>query len=391
MRAVTVAVVVALVVAACGTETETGVGSEEGAWLLETGSVEGEPIPVLADHPITMLLREGEIIGTAACNTYSGQYRASGGDFSLVDGVAVTEMACFPPEAMESQQTYLNALLTVDQIEVAAGKLTLSGSDATTRLVFAVDPDGPPPEPDTSLDPDTPVSSGPFLPSMEGSWELVSGTVDGTPIPIVEGHPITLDVSGDGFGGIAACNHYGAVIDPPPAPGEPYEIFSTAMACLDEGVMESEMAYLAAVERVAGAAEDGDELVLLGEGTELRFRATEPPPVASMTGTVWVLEGLIEGDAVSSVMGEPATLELFTDGSVLGSTGCRTLAGRYEISGADVVFTELTMSGECSDELAFQDNHVTSVLGDGFDARIDGANLTLTSRGHLGLLYRADS
>jgi heat shock protein HslJ len=88
-------------------------------------------------------------------------------------------------------------------------------------------------------------------------------------------------------------------------------------------------------------------------------------------------------------MGERATLELYTDGSMLGSTGCRSLHGRYEVVGAEVSMVEMAADGECLAALQGQDAQVVSVLGDGFRAAIDGDRLTLTSAGSLGLVYRA--
>lgn len=43
----------------------------------------------------------------------------------------------------------------------------------------------------------------------DGSWQLMSGTVDGRPVPIVDSHPITLNIDGYVIGGTAACNGYG--------------------------------------------------------------------------------------------------------------------------------------------------------------------------------------
>lgn len=42
------------------------------------------------------------------------------------------------------------------------------------------------------------------------AWELESGTIDDRPIPIVDGHPITLAFAEGEAGGTAACNGYGA-------------------------------------------------------------------------------------------------------------------------------------------------------------------------------------
>jgi heat shock protein HslJ len=154
--------------------------------------------------------------------------------------------------------------------------------------------------------------------------------------------------------------------------------------------MTSEQMYLEAFNRVQAFSMGEDTLTLTGEGVELVFVALAPVPTADLTGTVWVLDSLVQGDSVSSVMGERATLELFTDGSMLGSTGCRTLNGRYTVTGAEVVLNELSAEGECTAELEVQDNLVVTVLGDGFRAAIEGDTLTLSSVGNEGLIYKAD-
>jgi heat shock protein HslJ len=154
--------------------------------------------------------------------------------------------------------------------------------------------------------------------------------------------------------------------------------------------MAAETAYLEALTRATSATASDDSLTLTGEGVELVFQELPPVPTAELTNTVWVLDGLIEGDAVSSVLGERATLEMFSDGSMLGSTGCRNLHGKYVVSGAEVLMNELAAEGECPQELEAQDSLVVTVLGDGFRALIEDDILTLTSAGNLGLTYRAD-
>ncbi len=131
-------------------------------------------------------------------------------------------------------------------------------------------------------------------------------------------------------------------------------------------------------------------LTLSGDGVELLFQALPPVPTAELTGMVWVLESLVDGDSVSSVGGERATLELFSDNSMLGSTGCRDLHGRYETTGADVTMPEMAAEGDCPPDLQAQDSHVITVLGDGFRASVEGQVLNLSSSGGLGLVYRAE-
>jgi heat shock protein HslJ len=165
----------------------------------------------------------------------------------------------------------------------------------------------------------------------------------------------------------------------------------TEMACSPPETMTAEAMYAEALTRVDTVAVD-QGLTLSGDGVELVFEALEPVPDAALTNTVWVLDGLISGDAVSSVMGARATVEFFTDGSMLGSTGCRHFSGQYTISGAEVVTTELAADGpECEPDLAEQDNHVFTVLGDGFRVEVDGDNMTLWSVGDEGLMYLAES
>jgi heat shock protein HslJ len=222
-------------------------------------------------------------------------------------------------------------------------------------------------------------------------WELASGTVDGADLPIIDNHPITLSFADGNAGGTAACNGYGTSYEITGSEITFSELIWTEMACIPEEVMESEQAYLAALPRVGTFAISNDTLTLSGEGVELVFDGLPPVPIGELTGTVWVLESLVEGDAVSSVSGDRARLELFTDGSMLGSTGCRSVNGAYTMSGAEVVITEMSAQGECAQELAAQDSHILTVLGDAFRVTVDGQVLTLDSSDGLGLVYRADS
>jgi len=223
------------------------------------------------------------------------------------------------------------------------------------------------------------------------AWELIEGRVNGESLPVIDGYPITLSLTDEGFGGTAACNGYGGMYEIAGDQITFTELFRTEMACVEEGVMESEEMYLTGLLLVDTFSTSDDTLALTGEGVEVVFAALPPVPAAELTGTVWVLESLVEGDAVSSVAGDRATLELFTDGSMLGSTGCRNLHGSYVVSGAEVTMTEMSAEGQCQPELETQDGHVVTVLGDGFRAMVDGDVLTLTALGNQGLVYRAET
>jgi heat shock protein HslJ len=235
--------------------------------------------------------------------------------------------------------------------------------------------------------PQTSPGAGPV--SLEGDWQLASGTVDGAPFPIAPGSQITLTVQGITIGGRAACNHYGGDLAVDADGGPHFNVTSmTEMAC-EEPVMAAEAAFLAAMPRVDSVGRDGDRLSLTGQNVELVFDRLAPPPVAEMVGTDWVLESPVDGQAVSSVAGDRATLRFEEAGTVRGSTGCRTFSGKWIQANGGITLPEWGMDQtECDPALQAQDSHVVGVL-EGFRVAIDGQTLTLSGDGGEGLIYRA--
>ena len=224
---------------------------------------------------------------------------------------------------------------------------------------------------------------------IEGSWQLVSGQTGAGEVPIVVDRPITLTIEGSSVSGTAACNSYGARLVGVGGRVRMDELGMTAMGC-EPDVMASESAYTAALSAVSEIGRDGDELVLVGPGVELRFEALPPPPTAALVDTEWVLETVFVGDVAASVVGERATLELRSDGTFSGSTGCRSFTGTWIEQGERIADTSMQMDGaDCPPDLASQDSSVVSVVGDGFVPTIEGDLLTLTDPGGAGLVYRA--
>jgi heat shock protein HslJ len=155
--------------------------------------------------------------------------------------------------------------------------------------------------------------------------------------------------------------------------------------------MASESAYTAALSAIRQIGRDGDELVLVGPDVELRFVALPPPPTADLVDTTWVLETVFVGDVAASVVRERATLELRSDGTFSGSTGCRSFTGTWTEQGERIADTSMRMDDlDCPRDLISQDSTVVSVVGDGFVPTIDGDLLTLTDPGGAGLVYRAE-
>jgi heat shock protein HslJ len=231
-----------------------------------------------------------------------------------------------------------------------------------------------------------------FEASLQGDWQLTSGTVNGEEIPLIDSHPITIRFEDGQVGGTASCNSYGGMYELSGATLRLSDLAMTEMACSPPETMTAESLFATGLTQVDHVAVNEGELTLTGEETELLFTMLEPVPEAELTNTVWVLDGLITGDAVSSVGGERATLEFFTDGSVLGGTGCRGFSGHYTVAGAEVVITDLAADGsECAADLSDQDSHVISALEGTFRIDIQGNRLTTWSAGDEGLSYLADA
>lgn len=230
-----------------------------------------------------------------------------------------------------------------------------------------------------------------FADSLEESWLLKSGVVDGEEIPILDSHPVTITFEGDQVSGTASCNGFGGTYVLDGATISIGDLAMTEMGCFPEETMQAEAMFAEGITRVDTVTLDGG-LALSGDGVEMMFEALEPVPEAELTNTVWVLDGLMQGDSVSSPIVESrATVEFFSDGSVLGDTGCRSFSGHYTISGAEVVMTDLAAADEdCPVGLADQDSMFLTVIGDGFQVEIEGNRLTISIPGDEGLMFNAE-
>jgi heat shock protein HslJ len=233
---------------------------------------------------------------------------------------------------------------------------------------------------------DTTPGSGVDPASFDGDWQLTVGTIDGADLDLTAGE-VTLTVDGDRWGGTAACNQYFATATLEGDQVTLGGVGSTEMAC-DEPRMALEAAYLTALQRVTTVALDGDTLTVSSEdGVTLEFGPVPSTPQADLVGTTWTLTTILDGDTASSTVGKPATLTLADDGTVTGSTGCRSFRGRWEQAGDALTIGPLaTPKIGCSTETQGQDTHVLTVLDGTVEVTIDGQALTLERDG-LGLGY----
>jgi heat shock protein HslJ len=221
-----------------------------------------------------------------------------------------------------------------------------------------------------------------------GEWFLADGEADGGPLPRPAGSSATLIVGPEELTGRSFCNSFSSTYRLDGATLAVDGVGGTEMGC-EPGVMAAETAYLSALGRADTVTLDGADLVLTGTGVRLRFSPLPPVPDRALAGTRWVLDTLVDGDVASSTQGE-AVLALAADGTLSGSTGCRTLAGRWTADGGSLSFPELQVGGGCHPDGEAQDAHVTGVLGVPVTYGVTGRQLTLTGAGGLGLVYRSE-
>ena len=225
--------------------------------------------------------------------------------------------------------------------------------------------------------------------SVFDEWVLVEGPVPDVAIGVTT---LRIDLDG-GASGSTACNSYFA--ESPAIDGDKWLASGfgvTEMGC-ESDRMDAQFEYLEVLATMRGVTVSTTRLELSNaDGTSiLRFDRVIPPPDSDLIGTTWVLESLIHVDAVSSTMGdgEEATLVLGTDGSLIGTDGCGSLSGTYEIDDDGISWSITIDAGTgCAERFATQSAHIEDVLAGGTTYRIDGPRLVITAPGGTGLDYR---
>jgi heat shock protein HslJ len=78
---------------------------------------------------------EGQVRGSAGCNTYRGAFTARGETLSI-GPLATTRMACSPP-VMQQEQAFLQALESATQYRFEANRLVLRNAEGAMQAIFA--------------------------------------------------------------------------------------------------------------------------------------------------------------------------------------------------------------------------------------------------------------
>jgi heat shock protein HslJ len=238
----------------------------------------------------------------------------------------------------------------------------------------------------------SPVTTSPVVETTaptapwDGEWRAVAGTVDGEPVDLIG--DITLTIDGTTFSGSAACNSYEYTAEVTGDTAEFVEGFVTGMGC-DGELMELEATYLGSIGPTATLANEGGLLRLTGPASAWVFERVPPVADVPFVGTRWQLDSLLDGGGASFVIGmDNASLIFADDGTVTGSTSCRSLTASWRMDGERVVTSDLVVTGTCDGLLVDVDEAVLALLDDGFVPEIDEDRLRAMTDDDTGIAFR---
>ena len=106
------------------------------AWVLESFGTRGAENPVVGEISITLeFTDDGQITGSAGCNTYNGAYQLQG-DSLIFGEVVSTLMACVDTALMDQEILYLDALQSVREVALEGDRLTITYNEGQGVLNF---------------------------------------------------------------------------------------------------------------------------------------------------------------------------------------------------------------------------------------------------------------
>jgi heat shock protein HslJ len=217
-------------------------------------------------------------------------------------------------------------------------------------------------------------------------WQLVEYGPAGALTAVLPDTTITLNFDEEGqLFGSAGCNNYSGSYELDGRSLNIGPLASTRMACLEDGVMEQESAFLEALQAAHSISLIEDRLTITYAGGELHFVPQEESEALPLEGTEWRLETAVTfHDEVMSALPVPgdidATLRL-ENGQLGGFNGCNSYGGEYTLENG-----ELRIAGDslfqtlmaCLDDIPNQiESQMMTGLREMESYKISGDQLTI--------------
>jgi heat shock protein HslJ len=218
-------------------------------------------------------------------------------------------------------------------------------------------------------------------------WQLVQyGPVE-KPTQALEETTITLSFEQeDHLSGSSGCNSYSGSYELDGRSITIGPLGSTRMACLNDGIMEQETAFVQAMESAHSLSLIEDRLTIVYDEGELHFVPQEAPQALPLEGTEWRLQTAVTfHNEVMSALPVPGDLDvtlLLEDGQLGGFNGCNSYGGSYTLENG-----ELDIDGDsliqtliaCIDDIPNQlESQMMTGLREMESYDITGEQLTIT-------------
>ena len=230
---------------------------EGSTWVLNGIAHSGAIVETWIDAEITAEFVDGKMVGSSGCNHYSVAYALEGESLSL--SMAIGTLIACDEERMAREAEFLGALEKVASHQIKMDSLTLSDAEGNPVIHFRLATDLPLEGTDWTLQ------------GIVESGGMVSSWVDAE---------ITAEFAAGQVTGSAGCNQYFSGYELDGASLSMGPVGRTEMACMGEGRMEREDAFLKALEAVKSYSIKMDALTLTDAAGEtlIIFKAGEAAP-----------------------------------------------------------------------------------------------------------------
>ncbi len=134
MRAYLYLFILPLVVFACSSPAGANIAGT--SWTLESLGPTGSETPIVQGSTIRLVFdTNGQVSGSAGCNSYGAKYKIKGGTISF-DAISSTLMACLNNDLNQQEQRYLQALQATGRFDVSGGRLKIWYDNGKNALIF---------------------------------------------------------------------------------------------------------------------------------------------------------------------------------------------------------------------------------------------------------------
>lgn len=212
--------------------------------------------------------------------------------------------------------------------------------------------------------------------------------------PLLAGTRVQLTLDGSSLSASAGCNTLGAGYSFDGTTLVVGEVASTMMGCAEDLMNQDGRlsAFLTGRPTLTDSA-DGFTLTGEGEATLVMVGSSVADPNRTLESTVWVLDGVIDGDVASSAAGFDGVTLLFAGGAATLTSPCSVGATSYTLVTPDTLdtpamtVTDIPGSAGCESYDVGVDA-VAALFGGTMTATVEGGMLTLT-RGDQGATFGA--